>query len=136
MLCRFYPPSAGKPGRLENVAPLGLPGPHRFGDRHPSCTLVIHNRTVWYTPYTGWGGTASLVSYDLDQRRFSNHGPLVVEGARQVAECHSMVAGKDGRLYLVAFVYSIDGQDPVQAHGMRDKYPFHLRLLIVDPSRE
>lgn len=133
MLCRFYPPVDGKPGRLENVAPLGLPGPHRFGNRYPSCTLVIHGRTVWYTPYTGWGGTASLVSYQLDRKELTHHGVLVVDGDRLVAECHSLAAGKDGTLYGVGFVYSIDGQDPVNSHGMRDQFPFHPRLLIVRP---
>lgn len=135
-LCRFFPPADGKPGRLEPVAPLGLPGPHRYGTRHPSCGLVIAGRKAWYAPYTGWGGTASLVSADLDTGRVVHHGPLVTDGGRQVAECHSMAAGADGRLYLVAFVYSKEGQDPAQEHGMRDKYPFHPRLLVVDPAKD
>ena len=136
MLCRFTPPRQGKPATLQALAPLGLPGPHRYGTRHASCALAIRDRTVWYTPYTGWGGVAHLVSYQLDTGQRVDHGQIIVEGERQVAECHSLAATNDGRLYMVAFVYSIEGKDPAQAHGLRDKYPFHPRLLIVEPQHE
>jgi hypothetical protein len=136
MLCRFFPPAGGRPARAETLAPIGLPGEHRFGQRYAACTLVIQGRTVYYTPYTGWGGTASLVSYDLDARRFTNHGPLVVEGDRRVNEVQSLAAGADGRLYMVAFVFSLEGVDPVRPNAMRDKYPFHPRFVIVDPRTD
>jgi acetyl esterase/lipase len=136
MLCRFYPPVNGKPGRLENIVKMGLPdGAHRFGQRYPSCTLVINGRTVWYTPYTGWGGITSLVSYNIDSKILTNYGQIITDDNRQIAECHSMTAGKDGKLYMVAFVYSIDGKDPIQENAMRDKYPFHPRLLIIDMKK-
>jgi hypothetical protein len=132
MLCRFYPPAGEKPPRLETVAPLGFTGGHRFGSRYASCTLVIQGRMVYYTPYTGWGGTANLISLNLDSGVRTDYGPLVVEGDRRVGEVHSMTAGNDGRLYMVGFVYSIEGLDSVREHAMRDKYPFHPRLMVVD----
>ena len=129
MLCRFFPPSDGKAARFEAVAPIGLKGGHRFGQRYGACTLVMRNRTIYYTPYTGWGGTANLVSYDLDAKTYTDYGPLVVEGNRRVNEVHSMAVGKDGRLFMVAFVFSIEGVDPVRENAMRDKYPFHPRFV-------
>jgi hypothetical protein len=133
MLCRFYPPNGKAPGRLEPLQRMGL-NEHRYGNHLASCTLVMSGRTLYYTPYTGWGGTANLQSYNLQTKEFVDYGPIVVEGGRRVNECHSMVAGTDGKLYLVAFVFSIDGQDPVNPWGMRDKYPFHPRLVIIDPG--
>ena len=136
MLCRFYPPAKGAEARFETIAPLGLTGGHQYGTRYASCTLVIHNRTVYYTPYTGWGGTANLVAYNLDSKTYTDFGPLVVEGNRRVNEVHSMAVGADGRLFMVAFVFSIEGVDPVRENAMRDKYPFHSRLVIVDPAKD
>ncbi len=133
MLCRFIPPAGDQPGRLEAIQPFGLAN-HRFGQRHPSCTLVRVGNTFYYTPYTGWGGITHLQSYNLETGTFVDHGPIIVEGDRRVNECHALAAGPDGKLYLVAFVYSIAGQDPVNPWGMRDKYPFHPRFVIIDPA--
>jgi hypothetical protein len=47
-----------------------------------------------------------------------------------------LAAGKDGRLYLVAFVYSVKGVDPVRPYAMRDVYPFHPRFAIIDPKKD
>lgn len=136
MLCRFYPPTADTPARLETVQPMGL-SQHRFNNRHPSCTLVLHNRTIYYTPYTGWGGITHLQSYQLDTGRFTDHGPIIVEDGRHVNECHAMDIGKDGKLYLAAFVFSKpDTPDPVTPWAMRDRYPFHSRLVIIDPGHD
>jgi hypothetical protein len=135
MLCRFFPPAGGRPGRVEPLQAMGYEQ-HRFGSRYPSCTLVLSGRTVYYTPYTGWGGVTSLRSYDLAKGVYTDHGPIVVEGDRRVNECHSLAVGADGKLYLVAFVFSIEGRDPVNPWGMRDKYPFHPRLVIIDPAQD
>jgi hypothetical protein len=135
MLCRFYPPAEGKPARLETLREMGLPE-RRYDNRLAACTLVQVGRTIYYTPYTGWGGTTALTSYHLDTRTYTNHGPIVVEGDRRVNEVHSLAAGPDGRLYMVAFVFSIAGVDPVRENAMRDKYPFHPRFVIIDPQRD
>lgn len=135
MLCRFHPPAKGGPARLETLAPMGL-AERRYDLRPAACTLVRTGDTVWYTPYTGWGGTANLTSYDLQRRVFTDHGPLVAEDGRQVTEVHSLEAMPDGRLAMVAFVFSIDDKDPVRENAMRDKYPFHPRLLLVDPKTD
>ncbi|MFO7870426.1 MAG: alpha/beta hydrolase [Kiritimatiellia bacterium] len=138
MLMRFYPPKKddghGKIELLHRLRPPGLE--MRYGNRCASCTLVMHDRTVYYTPSTGWGGVTHLVSYHVDRKEFKHYGPIVVEGYRRVSECHSMDVGEDGRLYLVVFVYSIENVDPVRRYAMRDKYPFHPRFLIIDPSTD
>ena len=135
MLMRFVPPHGDKQGRLEAVQKMGLKD-HRYGNRYAPCTLVLLGRTLYFTPYTGWGGIAHLQSYDLAAKQFTDHGPIVVEGNRRVAECQSLAAGKDGRLYLVAFVYSVKGVDPVRPYAMRDVYPFHPRFAIIDPRKD
>lgn len=135
-LCRFFPPSGKTPARVEFVRLLRPDIPRRYGNRHAACTLAIHDRTVYYTPYTGWGGETHLVSYQLDAKTYKHHGPIIVEGNRRVNECQSLDVGADGKLYLVAFVFSIEGVDPERPNAMRDKYPFHPRLVIIDPSRD
>ncbi|MCZ7644595.1 MAG: hypothetical protein M5U26_04805 [Planctomycetota bacterium] len=138
MLCRFFPPEqAGGAGRVEALRRLRPPGLEmRYGNRAASCTLTIHRRTVYYTPNTGWGGVTGLVSYNLDTKAWTDHGPLRVEGRRRVCEVHSLSAGADGRLFMVAFVYSKPGIEPVRPYAMRDKYPFHPRFVIVDPKTD
>jgi len=137
MLMRFYPPDDGESGRVENVHKMGvIDGTNRYGNRPASVTLVIDDRTVFYTPGTRWGGHTHLQSYNLDTGAFKDYGPIVVEGGRMVNECHSMTAGKNGKLYLVAFVFSIKHKDPAVPWGMRGKYPFHPRLVIVDPETD
>lgn len=137
MLMRFTPPArAGGEARLEargRLRPDGLE--MRYELRAVSCTLVLHGRTVWYTPNTAWGGVTHLVSFDVDKRTLSHHGPIVVEGRRRVNEVHSMSVGRDGALYMVAFVFSVEGVDPVRPWAMRDKYPFHPRFVIIEPSQ-
>ncbi|MBS3762283.1 MAG: hypothetical protein KGZ25_03155, partial [Planctomycetes bacterium] len=134
-ISRFYPPENGKPGRIEIIRSLHPDIPRLWGNRPASCTLRIHDRTVWYTPCTGWGGVTHLVSYHLDTKEFRHYGPIVVEKGRRVSECHSMEVGPDGKLYLVAFVYSIKGEDPVRRNGMRGDYPFHPRFVVIDPDK-
>ncbi len=136
MLCRFFPPADGRPARLELLHEMGL-AQRRFNLRPASCTLVISGRTAYYTPHTGWGGVTHLTSYQLDTGTFTDHGPIVVEGSRRVNECHAMVAAPDGTLHLAAFVFSkADSGDPVNPWGMRDKYPFHSRFVIIDPATD
>jgi len=133
-LCRLFPPEGERPPRTEVLRVLRPDIPRRYGNRHAACTLSIHDRTVYYTPYTGWGGVTHLVSYHLDTGAYRHRGPIIVEDGRRVNECHSMDVGPDGKLYMVAFVFSIQGTDPVVPNAMRDKYPFHPRFVIVDPS--
>lgn len=136
MLCRFYPPAAaGGEGRIEAVVRLRPQGLEmRYGNRSAACTLVIHDRTVYYTPNTGWGGVTHLVSYGLDSEIFTHHGPIRVEGRRRATEVHSMSVDSTGRLMMVAFIFSVEGIDTIQPYAMRDKYPFHPRFLVVDPD--
>jgi hypothetical protein len=138
-LCAFVPPENGNPASFavvrDTLRPEGLE--RLWGNRPVSCTLVIHDRTVWYLSPTGWGGVAHLVSYQLDTGEYRHHGPLIVEGDRRVSECHSLAAGRNGRLYAVAFVYSKKGTpDPVRQNGMRGDYPFHPRFLVIDPEHD
>ena len=135
-LCRLYPPEEGRKARAEVIRVLRPDIPRRYGNRHAACTLAIHNRTVYYTPYTGWGGEAHLVSYHLDTKAFTHHGPMIVEGNRRVNECQSMDVGADGKLYMVAFVFTIDDVDTERPYAMRDKYPFHPRFVIIDPKTD
>lgn len=136
MLVRIRFSEDGKRGKMEEVQQMGLEKTE-YGNYLASITLNIDdNRTVWYTPYTGWAGITHLQSYNLDTGEFVDHGPIVVEGGRRIAECHAMTLGKDGKLYLVAFTYSIKGEDPANPWGLRGPYPFHPRLVIIDPKRD
>ena len=132
-LCRFFPRQGERKARVEFVRVLRPEIARRYGNRLAACTLAIHDRTVYYTPYSGWGGVTHLISYHLDKKTYRHHGPIVVEGGRRVNECQSMDVGADGRQYMVAFVFSVKGQDPVVPNAMRDKYPFHPRFVIVEP---
>jgi len=133
-LCRFYPPEGLKKARVEVIRSLRPDIPRRYGNRLAACNLVIHDRTVYYTPYTGWGGETHLVSYNLNTKTYRHYGPIVVEGDRRVNECQSMDVSVDGKLHLVAFVFTVKGKDPERPNAMRDKYPFHPRFVIIDPK--
>ncbi len=136
LLCRFYPPAGQQPARLEPLQEMGL-AERRFDLRPASCVLTMVGRTIYYTPHTGWGGVTHLTSYDLERRQFRDHGPIVVEGDRQVNECHAMVAAADGTLHLAAFVFSrADTRDPVSPWALRDKYAFHSRFVVIDPRTD
>ncbi len=135
MLLRFTPPAGERPAKVEALRQLGL-SDHRYGQRHASCMFVVVGRTLWYTPYTGWGGVTHLQSYRLDTGEFRDYGPVIVDGERRVNECHSIAAGADGRLFLVAFVFSVEGADPAREWAMRDKWPFHPRFVILDPAKD
>jgi len=135
MLVRIRFAEDGRTGTLEEVQQMGLEK-SEHGNYLASITLNIDDdRNVWYVPYTGWGGVAHLQSYNLETGQFVDHGPIVVEGGRRIAECHAMTLGEDGKLYLVAFTYSLQGEDPANPWGMRGPYPFHPRLVIIDPKR-
>lgn len=136
MLCRFYPPEGDRPGRIELMHPMGL-SERRYNLRPAACVLVISGRRVFYTPHTGWGGVTHLTSYDLETATFTDHGPIVVEGGRRVNESHAMTVTPDGKLHLAAFVFNKeDSPDPLAPWAMRDKYPFHSRLVIIDPEQD
>lgn len=137
MLGRLYPGDGESPARAELLHPLRPPSLERlWGNRHASCALVAVGRVLYYFPYTGWGGVTHLVSYHLDTGDWRDHGPLVAEGGRRVAEVHSADAGADGRLYLVAFVYSKEGADTAVENAQRNGYPFHPRFMIIDPAAD
>ncbi len=135
MLCRFYPPARdGKQAaRVEPLHEMG--GRERlWGNRPGACVLVMHGRTVYYTPHTGWGGYSYLTSYDVDKKQFTDHGPIIVEGDRRVAEIHALDVDKDGKLYMVAFAYNIENEDADRPWSMRGKWTFHSRFAIIDPA--
>jgi hypothetical protein len=137
MLCRFHPPSADgeRAARVECIHEMG--GRERlWGNRPAACTLVMHDRTVYYTPTTGWGGIAYLTSYDLKKDKFTDHGPIITEGDRRVCEIHSLDVGADGKLYMVAFTYNIENEDPDRPWSRRGRWTFHPRFAIIDPETD
>lgn len=136
MLMKFYPPTDEQQPRVEAVEQMGQ-GYTRFGNFPASCTLEMdQDRTIWYTPGTGWGGEAHLQSYNVETGEFRHYGPIVTDVGRRVTESHAMTIGKDGRIYLVAFVFSVEGEDPVRKWAGRGKWPFHARLLVIDPDKD
>lgn len=137
MLMRFTPPGDDSPGEFEEIQKMGVvDGKNRYGNRPASCTLVVDDRMVYYTPGTHWGGRAYLQGYNLDTGELIDYGPIVVEEERMVAESHSMTVGRDGRLYLVGLVYSIENRDPEVPWAGRGSKPFHTRLIIIDPDED
>ncbi len=135
MLGRFYPGGGGTEPRAEALGRLRPPHlGYRYADRHAACTLAVHGNRVYYTPYTGWGGVTHLVRFDLDEGRLTDLGPLILEDGRRVAEVHAMDIDEAGRLYMLAFAYNIEGEDPLNRHATRDGYAFHPRFVVVDPE--
>lgn len=135
MLMKFYPPIDGRTPRVEAVEQMGR-GYTRYKNFPASCTLEMdHNRTIWYTPGTGWGEQAYLQSYNVETGQFQDHGPMITDGGRRITENHSLAIGPDGTLYMVGFVFNLEGSpDPAREWAVRGKWPFHARFLIVDPD--
>lgn len=70
-------------------------------------------------PVKGRGDLKSsvhLLSYQIDEDRFHDHGPLVTEDGRRIFFTESIELGQDGHLYTVAWVETID---PTQAQKVR-----------------
>lgn len=57
-----------------------------------------------------------LLSYQIDEDRFQDHGPLVTEDGRRIFFTESIELGQDGHLYTVAWVETIN---PSQAQKVR-----------------
>jgi hypothetical protein len=137
MLMRFDPPTDDQEAKVTPIEPMGR-GYGLYHSFPASCTLSIdEDRTIWYTPGSGWGGECYLQSYNLKTGEFRDYGPIVTDGGRRVTENHALTVGREGKLYMVAFVFNLEGsRDPVRKWAGRGRWPFHPRLLIVDPEAD
>jgi len=137
-LFRFRPPTDPKShrGRIEGLAPIGyLPSTERQ-PRFASLALTLKGDRIYYVSYTPWRTMSHLMSYDIPSGKVTNHGPIVTDGDRRVAEIHSMVVGSDGKLHAVAGVWSIKGKDPANPWSGRAYCYYHARFLMIDTEKD
>ena len=134
-LFRLRPPTDPRRhlGQAEGLGSFAYPGKK---SRNGSLGLAFLGRNLYYCSYPIWAPMAHLMSYNLDTRVFTHHGPIVVGGGRRVSELQSLVAGADGKLHGVAMVWSIKGQDPAKPWANRAQCFFHPRFLIIDAARD
>ena len=97
---------------------------------------LVPGERLYYAPW-GKGRYTHLTSYDIRTGRFEDHGVICVEEGRRVVEAHSMAVGKDGRLYIVASVYAIEGRDPVvEGRQLMGGRPYEMKFIVVKPGED
>lgn len=121
---------------VEGLAPFGFRPSKVDQPRFAAGALVLRDRVLWGISYPVWKSQAHLMSYDIDKRVVTDHGPLITDNGRRVSEIHSMVLGSDRKLHAVAMVWSIEGKDAAQPWADRASCFFHPRLMVIDVERD
>jgi hypothetical protein len=117
-------------GMLRSVRPLRADGVDPLTRRNPLRTqlgfMLGPNNTLWYlahgpaVPVTGRpdvNASVRLVSYQIDEQRYTDHGRLTTADGRRIFHTESIEIGSDDRIYTVAWVETID---PNRAAKIRD----------------
>ncbi|MFP4176785.1 MAG: hypothetical protein ACLFT2_06105, partial [Candidatus Brocadiia bacterium] len=136
-LFRLRPPETGSHrAEIEGLAYMGFQDPEK-GPFYAGLGLARKGRTLYYVSYALWERRAAhLMSYDMEAGEVTDHGPIITDGRRRVAEIHSLVVGGDGRLHAVAMVFSREGEDPAKPWANRAQRYFHARFMTVDPETD
>lgn len=135
-LFRFRSPAPGSHrAQVEGLASMSFQKEPTVG-RFASLAMVRKDRTLYYCSYPTWRSMAHLMSYNIDTKKVTDHGPIVTDGNRRVSEIHSLVVGSDGKLHAAAMVWSIEGQDPANEWAERAYCYFHSRFLVIDPEQD
>lgn len=92
---------------------------------------IIPGKKIFYAPW-GKGRYTHLMEYDIKEKKFKDYGVIKV-GKRKVIEVHSMTIGKDGSLYMVAFVYALEGKDYiVKGRRYMGRKPYQMRFIKIE----
>lgn len=118
-------------GEAEGLAPFGFQ-PSEQQPRFASLAMVLHEGALYYVSYKWGNANAHLMRYDIVPGRVTDMGPIFTEDGMGLTECHAMVVGADGKLHLVAMVWSREGQDPANPWSTRGSSYFHARLMTID----
>ncbi len=121
--------------RVEGLAQIGF-RPSKVQPRFASLGLTRIGRTLYYCSYPVWQPQAHLMSYNIDTRQVTDHGPIVDAAGRRVSEIHSLVAGSDGKLHAAAMVWSVEGKDPANKWADRAYCYYHSRFMVIDPQKD
>lgn len=155
-LFRFRAPATQRShiAHCEGLTPIGYLPSGELQPRVGSLAMAIGGGVIYYcSTRREWpsGGFVdqlqhdldstvgvNLMSYDIENGQVKNHGPLFTTGGRQVAQCHAMTLGNDGRLYLAAAVFSKEGEDPANSwqYAARNGCHIHMRLVVVNPTTD
>jgi hypothetical protein len=136
----------------EGLAQIGYLPSDQMQPRIGSLALAIKDRTIYYTsiertwdeyierlePVLAGTRGCYLMSYNIDSREVTNHGPIFTDGRRRVSEIHSLAVGSDGNLHMTGAVFSKQGEDPVNDwhYAVRSNAYIHMRFLVVDPDTD
>ncbi len=129
------PKRGGSKAKVKGLTSMSFKRGTRDKNRYGSLSVTRLGRRIYYCSYPVWRSMAHLLSYNIDTGEVSNHGPIVTDGRRRVAEIHSMRPGADGTLHAVAFVWSVKGEDPANSWAGRASCYFHPRFLKINPKR-
>lgn len=108
-------------GMLRSVRPLRAAGVENLSRRNPFRTQLGFalgpNNTLLYLAHApeaeregrpGMGSSVHLVTYDIDEEDYQDHGMLTTEDGRRIFFSESVEVGADDHIYTVAWVETID----------------------------
>ncbi len=105
-----WDPKSGELEILDRVAigPMRKSGELMRGslafELSPDGRVVYYANGVATAPVSGINESSTslrLVTYDLMERRYTDHGPIQLEDGRRPEYCQGLEVGRDGNLYLV-----------------------------------
>lgn len=153
-LFRFRTPQSQRSHRAqaEGLVSLGHLPNHEQQPRNSSLGFALLHRFIYYCSIIrdwpegrfvdelshdlGSCVGVQLMRYHIDSGRVDNLGQIRTADGRIVAQCHSMTAGSNGNLHLVAAVFSRKNEDPANdwLFGGRHGCYTHMRIVTLDPS--
>ncbi|MBN1293470.1 MAG: hypothetical protein JXB48_16640 [Candidatus Latescibacteria bacterium] len=108
-----YDPTDGIIEVIDRIAP----GPNRKSGELSRASLAFELSgdfsTIYYVNHlrTYTGDTEGretdelrLVTYNIQQRSYTDHGPIVLDDGRKPKDCQGMEIGRDGNIYLVCTI--------------------------------
>lgn len=130
-----FDPADGEGGKITDLGYIGAKLTSHDFPTNLGYTLG-QNRRIYYT---AWGSKrdTNLISYDLQSAQYIDHGVIAVEEGLKVVEVHSLVMGKDHKLYMVAFVHSIDSQHEVpEDRPKMGGQAYEMRFIMTDSEKD
>ena len=140
-----YDPHNGPEGSIKKI---GQMCDHRLiGTKNivPYATLALTlglDRKLYYCP-VGYpysyseeqrpAKTSRLITYDINNEKISDLGPIMVEDNKRVLELQGAATGTDNTLYFVGAVED-DGIEDQEYGWQIDSLPYKLRLIIYHPE--
>lgn len=148
-----FDPAAGVLRSVHNLRASGLEPTRRNPLRTQLGFTLGPDNTLFYLAHGpalerperrgGIKANVYLITYDIDTGTYTDHGPVIGPGDRRVFFTESLAIGRDGHLYSVAWVETID---PARMQAVQDARGeampaetknaiYEIQLIRLPPAR-